>query len=84
MHGGAGDGRPIELRMERRAGMLRILVSDPGGGHMPELRSRDDLEPGGLGLVLLEALSERLGVVRHEFAKQVWFDFPLGDPALVT
>jgi anti-sigma regulatory factor (Ser/Thr protein kinase) len=80
VHGGAVDGRGIELRMERRDGALRVRVSDPGEGRMPEVRGRDDLEPGGLGLVLLEALSERWGVVRRAGVKEVWFDFELAPP----
>ncbi|MEO1062400.1 MAG: ATP-binding protein [Actinomycetota bacterium] len=66
-------GPPIELRVEAdvSAGSLRIAVSDGGGGE-PAIGAPSATTPGGRGLLLVDAMSDRWGVERLEAGKRVW------------
>ncbi|HZC28930.1 MAG TPA: hypothetical protein VE269_04255, partial [Gaiellaceae bacterium] len=52
-------------------------VCDQGrSGHVPTRRTPrpDALEPGGLGLLLVDEMADRWGVRRHEDQTCVWFE----------
>ena len=51
---------------------LRVEVVDQGGGFVPVARDRPANEPGGWGLHLVEALTDRWGV--YEGSTHVWFE----------
>ncbi|GLW10643.1 ATP-binding protein [Microtetraspora sp. NBRC 13810] len=53
---------PIRLSLIRRGRLVACAISDPGSG-APELRHPSALEPGGLGLHIVESLSLRWGYV---------------------
>jgi anti-sigma regulatory factor (Ser/Thr protein kinase) len=59
----------IEAQGPRR---LRVEVVDQGGGFVPVARDRPMNEPGGWGLHLVEALTDRWGV--YEGSTHVWFE----------
>jgi anti-sigma regulatory factor (Ser/Thr protein kinase) len=51
---------------------VHVEVVDQGVGFVPAARDRPKTEPGGWGLHLVEALTERWGV--HEGSTHVWFE----------
>ena len=76
-HGGADPTRRIAVTLRGREDAVRVEVSDYGPGFAPsEVKQRDPMTPGGLGLVLVEKLARRWGVVR-DTATRVWFELPL-------
>jgi anti-sigma regulatory factor (Ser/Thr protein kinase) len=72
-HGGAGDSELIELELSATANGVGVAVSDPGPGFAPMRREAPLDEPGGWGLVLVDQMSERWGVV-HDGRTHVWFE----------
>lgn len=75
VHGGAESTGEISLRLQAGAERVSGEIYDGGAGfawapHEPELT-----EPGGLGLVLVDRLAERWGMLRRSpFC--VWFVMP--------
>jgi anti-sigma regulatory factor (Ser/Thr protein kinase) len=64
---------PLRVELAVADGRFRAEVVDGGAGFEHSGRSVDDLEtPGGWGLHLVEALSDRWG--RREGSTQVWFE----------
>jgi len=51
---------------------VHVEVVDQGVGFVPAARDRPKTEPGGWGLHLVEALTQRWGV--HEGSTHVWFE----------
>ncbi len=75
-YGGAGRGDDtIDVRVDISDNTVSAYVYDSGAGfpraHRPEPRS--GRTPGGFGLFLLDQLSSRWGVERHENGFSVWF-----------
>ncbi len=68
-----GDEGALRLQIESKGPRkLRVEVIDQGGGFTPETRDRPVSEPGGWGLHLVEALTDRWGV--YEGSTHVWFE----------
>ena len=68
-----GEDGPLRLQIESRGPRtLRVEVVDQGGGFEPKARDRSVDEPGGWGLHLVEALTDRWGV--YEGSTHVWFE----------
>ena len=68
-----GDEGALRLQIEAKGPRtLRVEVVDQGGGFTPEARDRPGAEPGGWGLHLVEALTDRWGV--YEGSTHVWFE----------
>ncbi|WP_166029152.1 ATP-binding protein [Streptomyces chilikensis] len=69
--------RQVGIRIVRMPaeGTLRLEVSDAGEGR-PELRTPDDQDTGGRGLMLVDAIAERWGVKQRVggIGKTVWAD----------
>jgi anti-sigma regulatory factor (Ser/Thr protein kinase) len=72
-HGGAGEGERIGVAVWATGGGAGVEVTDTGPGFTPTGRSDPLEEPGGWGLVLVEKMSERWGVVRDQ-RTHVWFE----------
>ena len=72
-HGGAGECDLIELELRSIEGGVGVRVTDPGPGFAPAERERPIDEPGGWGLVLVDQMSERWGVV-HDGRTHVWLE----------
>jgi anti-sigma regulatory factor (Ser/Thr protein kinase) len=75
-HGDVGPARDVELCATVSTGMVRVEVSDLGGGFEP---SRAPTEPedggaGGWGLYLVDMVADRWGVDRQEGVTRVWFE----------
>jgi two-component sensor histidine kinase len=72
-HGRAHTGDLIEVELRVIEGGIGVLVSDSGPGFSPSRRRAPLEEPGGWGLVLVDRLAERWGVV-HDRRTRVWFE----------
>ncbi len=74
--------RQVGVRIARSLaeGLLRLEVSDAGAGR-PEVRAPGDEETCGRGLLLVEALAHRWGVVEREggIGKTVWVELKAPD-----
>jgi anti-sigma regulatory factor (Ser/Thr protein kinase) len=77
-HGGAGDSQLIELELRETADGVGVDVSDPGPGFTPRRREGALDEPGGWGLVLVDRMAERWGVV-NDGRTHVWFEVATAD-----
>ncbi|MFE0455470.1 ATP-binding protein [Streptomyces sp. NPDC058914] len=68
----------LELRSEPATGLLRIEVTDAGGGHLPSLSADFTMPPeaeseSGRGLLLVTALADRWGTEPYPpSGKTVW------------
>lgn len=62
---------------------LTITVTDHGSDLVPRLVPRDPTTPHGLGLHLVDALSDSWGVRNGPGATQVWCELALGDSQVV-
>ena len=71
---GARDPHESVLVFARRDGeVVRVEVCDEGGGFEPNGHAGDMLEPGGNGLLLVDTLASRWGVLPGE-PSCVWFE----------
>jgi anti-sigma regulatory factor (Ser/Thr protein kinase) len=76
-HAGMSDEERIRLRARSDDDCARVEVCDPA--HTAETPHRrephtQELEPGGLGLALVDAMADRWGVVRRPHETCVWFE----------
>jgi anti-sigma regulatory factor (Ser/Thr protein kinase) len=80
-HAGMDAHEEIRLRARSDEACAYVEVCDAGrSGSVPEKRSKaaDPLEPGGLGLVLVDEMADRWGVHRHGDETCVWFELACG------
>lgn len=76
-HAGLRADEQIRLRARTDTECAHVEVCDAGRtGRMPAKRDdgTDDLEPGGLGLVLVDEMADRWGVHRDADETCVWFE----------
>lgn len=79
-HSRVGDGA-IGVELLLLAGLLRLTVSDPGGGSVPQLAASGPERPGGLGLVLVDAIASSWGVIHEpDGVVRVWCEIRLDSP----
>jgi anti-sigma regulatory factor (Ser/Thr protein kinase) len=76
LHAGVGEDDTLELHVSGQAGRLRVSVADPGGATRPQVQDLDPAVPGGMGLFLVEQISDRWGVQRRlgSAGSDVWFE----------
>jgi anti-sigma regulatory factor (Ser/Thr protein kinase) len=76
-HAGLQDDERIRVRARADAVCTYVEVCDAGrSGEVPDRRERpaDALEPGGLGLMLVDEMADRWGVHRDDGETCVWFE----------
>jgi anti-sigma regulatory factor (Ser/Thr protein kinase) len=76
-HAGMDADERIRLRAHCDDACAYVEVCDAGrSGGVPAKRAKpvDVLEPGGLGLVLVDEMADRWGVHCHEDETCVWFE----------
>ncbi len=77
VHSGCTPHHDIEVCASRDGGRLTISVRDPGlSGHDAVLRAPSDLQVGGWGLQIIQALCERWGEDRAD-GHRVWAELSL-------
>ncbi len=82
IHADVGPSQTLTVRCAILEDRLRITVTDPGSSLVPELRTSDHTEPGGLGLQIVDKLSAGWGVTRDSTERtSVWCDLLLERPA---
>lgn len=73
-----GCGTRARLAVSMRGSRLRIEVSDPDARSVPVLVAGADGEEHGRGLVLVDALADRWGVVLRADSKATWCELTTG------
>lgn len=75
LHARVGESERIELRVAPAEGRLRVTVTDPGADSVPTVQALDPTVPGGMGLFLVEQISQAWGVERTGAGEnRVWFE----------
>ena len=75
LHAGVGEDRSFDLAVAMVPGCVRVTVTDPGGPTSPRVQEIDLGAPGGMGLFLVEQLSDRWGADEAgESGTRVWFE----------
>ncbi|GAA0287681.1 ATP-binding protein [Kineococcus aurantiacus] len=69
-------GEPIEVRLRRLGGSVRVSVSDGGAGR-PLVRHVPPTATGGRGVALVDTLAHRWGADAAGAGKTVWFELAL-------
>ncbi|MET0973182.1 MAG: ATP-binding protein [Thermoleophilaceae bacterium] len=72
-HGGSQESDRIGMAVWATDDGVGVEVTDAGPGFTPGHREGDVEDPGGWGLVLVESMSDRWGVVRDQ-RTHVWFE----------
>lgn len=72
-HGGSAETDRIGMAVWATEDGVGVEVTDAGAGFTPSGRVDPVDEPGGWGLVLVESMSDRWGVVRDQ-RTHVWFE----------
>jgi anti-sigma regulatory factor (Ser/Thr protein kinase) len=76
-HSGVPDGEDVVVRVDLWRDGCRLEVEDPGRDGVIAPQPQDLLNGGGMGLNLVQMLSERWGVVRAaEGPTRVWAQLP--------
>ncbi|MGW3240917.1 ATP-binding protein [Streptomyces olivaceus] len=74
-------GRSFRLSLHLIGSTLRIEVTDTRGDRLPEPQAPDAAGESGRGLLLVEALADRWGVIEARFPhKIVWAELTLTPP----
>ena len=74
-HSGANRGDPIQIDLHEKKDGVRVEVTDRGDGFKPPERLVPDLtKTGGLGLVLVDRLSQAWGTRKTSKGSLVWFE----------
>lgn len=75
LHAGVGEDTTLELHAAAAGDLVRCAVLDPGGATEPRMQELDPTAPGGMGLFLVDQLSERWGVQHTPGGgTEVWFE----------
>jgi two-component sensor histidine kinase len=80
-HAGLREDERIRLHARCDDECTYVEVCDGGrSGHVPDRRkpSLEDLEPGGLGLMLVDSMADRWGVRHGADQTCVWFELLCG------
>jgi anti-sigma regulatory factor (Ser/Thr protein kinase) len=76
-HSGVPEGEDVVVRVDLWRDGCRLEVEDPGRDGVIAPQPQDPLKGGGMGLNLVQMLSERWGVVRAaEGPTRVWAQLP--------
>lgn len=74
-HADADETATLELRVVASAALVRVSVTDPGGVTIPRIQELDVTVPGGMGLFIVDQVSDRWGFERTDGGgTEVWFE----------
>jgi anti-sigma regulatory factor (Ser/Thr protein kinase) len=78
IHGGMGPEDWVRVEIVRGPDHVHIEVRDRGPGFAWRAQPRvEEDDPGGFGLLLIEELATRWGVVRDDVGTAVWFEYAI-------
>ena len=83
VHAGLGSEDTVLVELAAAGDRLTITVTDHGSDLVPQLLPRDPSTPHGLGLHLVEALSDNWGFRSRAGSTQVWCELVLDDSQLL-
>ncbi|MGW6303706.1 ATP-binding protein [Streptomyces niveus] len=73
-----GRGTPVTLAVSTDGAHIRIALSDPDARAMPTLLAPTSGAESGRGLMILDAVSDRWGVISRIDSKVVWCELATG------
>ncbi|MDT0491354.1 ATP-binding protein [Streptomyces griseus] len=74
-----GRGFQVHIYLERLESILRVELHDSGDGQVCQSPTHPGAEDeGGRGLLLVEALADKWGVMERNPGKVVWCEFTIG------
>ncbi|MFI6081494.1 ATP-binding protein [Streptomyces sp. NPDC051217] len=73
-----GPGTPVTLAVSTDGAHLRIELTDPDARTMPTLLAPMPGTESGRGLMILDAMADRWGVISRADSKVVWCDLATG------
>ena len=74
-HADVDETATLQLRVFVDGDALRVSVTDPGGVTIPHIEALDVTAPGGMGLFIVDRVSDRWGFERtDDGATEVWFE----------
>jgi anti-sigma regulatory factor (Ser/Thr protein kinase) len=77
-HANVDEAGTIDFSAVAADGRVRVAVTDPGGADTPRMQELSVDEPGGMGLFLVDQISQRWAVETGDGgATRVWFELPL-------
>jgi anti-sigma regulatory factor (Ser/Thr protein kinase) len=76
-HADMPDDSELELRIEPMSSRLLAEVCDSGSGFHVRDAVQENREVGGLGLLLVDRLSDSWGIERAQDSTCVWFELDL-------
>jgi anti-sigma regulatory factor (Ser/Thr protein kinase) len=77
-HANVDEAGTIQLSAVAGDGLLRVAVTDPGGHGTPRMQELSVDVPGGMGLYLVDQISDRWAVEGGDGgATRVWFELAL-------
>ena len=75
LHGDGGRGAPLSVQLERAGSCVSGKVCSKGDTFSWDPHETDLLEPGGLGLQLVDTITSDWGITRNG-CSCVWFECP--------
>ncbi|MFJ1746044.1 ATP-binding protein [Streptomyces sp. NPDC088116] len=73
-----GPGTPTTLAVSMNGAHLRLEVTDPDARALPTLIAATGEAEGGRGMALVDAVTERWGVIPRGDSKITWCELPTG------
>lgn len=73
-HAGVGPERTLRVELERWPRHVRVEVAHPGPAFEPDIAPPSPDATGGWGLVLVDRIADRWGIVSRTGRTYVWFE----------
>nr|WP_093803516.1 ATP-binding protein [Streptomyces sp. Wb2n-11] len=73
-----GPGAPTTLAVSMAGTRLRIEVRDPDARALPTLLAAADGDESGRGMAIIDAITDRWGVILQTGSKVTWCELPTG------
>ena len=74
LHAGVGPDQSLRVELTRWPRRIRVEVTHPGDGFRYDCVNLSPDTPGGWGLVLVDRIADRWGIISSTDGTCVWFD----------
>lgn len=81
-HAAAAGSTTLAVSWDVDSSGIRVYVGDPSD-KQPEVRNAGDDDPGGRGLMIVDAMCDQWGVERGDRGKTVWAHVPMHRTAAI-